>query len=528
MKLKLAMLGLLLGGVFGAQPTGCAAPQYTDHGITFEFQELVTGSASSQVVLAGSFLGGPALDLAVVSVHGPSERRVRIYALEEGSWGPAVDAPLRAGVSFVDVARVGGRDRLLTHEDGQLRWFDPATGAEHPLVEVPSEFRGTGGDRVPHVDVARDLNGDGLDDLVMPTVEGFWISTQSTGGSFAAPVRLGPPEPFREAIALESSIRYGEVGITAETLPSYLSRVHGLDWDRDGRDDLAFWNGDRFDVHRQRSGGSFDPVPAPFGVDVAFDSDGVYSHVFGYEEESELALLVGARERTERTVLHSFRDVNGDGVPDLVTHSLAGRSVIRLQTRLAVHLGGETPDGLRFAPEAGATIRANGSQPAGYSLQQLVDLDGDGRLEVFLLNVEAGIGDMFQALVANSIDLELEFFRLEDGVYPDEPGTARSVRPDSELFGGRGPFFPTVLLGDVDGDGRADLLAAQSWEELRIYPGVPGPGLFAEEPQRVGFDLPANEANARALDLDGDGRDDVLVHHPAADGPHRLTMLIVR
>ena len=31
-------------------------------------------------------------------------------------------------------------------------------------------------DKVSHIDITRDLNGDGLDDLVLPDFDGFWIS----------------------------------------------------------------------------------------------------------------------------------------------------------------------------------------------------------------------------------------------------------------------------------------------------------------------------------------------------------------
>ena len=63
--------------------------------------------------------------------------------------------------------------------------------------------------------------------------------------------------------------------------------------------------------------------------DVPFNSDGAYSLIFGFGDASAFSLLVGCREKTKQTVLHSFRDKNGDGVADLLTHSLEGRSMLR-------------------------------------------------------------------------------------------------------------------------------------------------------------------------------------------------------
>lgn len=93
------------------------------------------------------------------------------------------------------------------------------------------------------VDITRDLNRDGRDDLIFPDVDGFWIATQLSHGGFTGFTRLGPPEPFRDEIGLGDSRVYGEMGISAVTVPRYLSRVHGMDYNHDGRSDLVFFRG---------------------------------------------------------------------------------------------------------------------------------------------------------------------------------------------------------------------------------------------------------------------------------------------
>lgn len=40
--------------------------------------------------------------------------------------------------------------------------------------------------------------------------------------------------------------------------------------------------------------------------------------------------------------------------------------------------------------------------------------------------------------------------------------------------------------------------------------------------------MPGAERNSRLVDLNQDGKQDVLLHHPSATGPHRVTMLITR
>jgi hypothetical protein len=57
--------------------------------------------------------------------------------------------------------------------------------------------------------------------------------------------------------------------------------------------------------------------------------------------------------------------------------------------------------------------------------------------------------------------------------------------------------------------------------------GVPGPDLFARQPQKVAVALPYDERNTWLVDLNKDGKQDLLIHH-APTGPHRLTALIAR
>ena len=43
---------------------------------------------------------------------------------------------LHPEVSFVDVANIDGRDRLIAYEPGRLNWFDPESATERELVAV--------------------------------------------------------------------------------------------------------------------------------------------------------------------------------------------------------------------------------------------------------------------------------------------------------------------------------------------------------------------------------------------------------
>ena len=526
------VFGIFLSGCSGllSKKSTTMTPIPTE--FAFDQYEVVTGVAKHQTVLTGFFLGGTIADLAVASVDENSNRHLRIYAFGDGTWMLKLDVPLHPEVLFIDVANIGGRDHLIMYEKGYLNWFDPDTAVERALVEVPTNYNATDDGRIPYVNITQDINSDNLDDLVVPDIDGFWIATQLRDGSFTDPIQLGPPEPFLDEIALDDTRSYREVGITPLTVLWYMSRVHQMDYDQDGRGDLVFWNTDHFDVYRQNARGTFSSVAKTFSVDIPFDTDGAYSMAFAFSGENPFSLMFGFRENTKLRVLHTFQDLNGDGVADLIIHSLEGRSLGKQRSRYEVHFGTPSPDGIVFARDVSMTIQprgtAGGLQPWGYSSQWLQDLDGDGKTDILFSNVKTELGGMIRAMVGNSISIDLEFYRMEDGTYPNKPTTMRKIRPAFTPFDAHGVFFPAVLMGDVNGDERSDLLVGENWEEFHIFLGVPGPELLARTPQKVTVSMPNDERNMRLVDFNKDNKQDILIYYPSTNEPHRVTLLVTQ
>ena len=195
----LVLTELLLGSMT-ARPKANDPPEAAE--FTFEQYEVVIGSAERTTVLTGFLLGGAIAELAVVHIDESEARRLRIYAFESGTWSAKLDATLRPQVLFVDVAEIGGRHRLITYEHGRLNWFDPESETERELVAVTSNFKPPRRGEIPHVDVTRDMNADGRDDLVVPDVDGFWVIVQSSDGAFANPVKMCPAHIAQRPLSL--------------------------------------------------------------------------------------------------------------------------------------------------------------------------------------------------------------------------------------------------------------------------------------------------------------------------------------
>lgn len=374
---------------------------------------------------------------------------------------------------------------------------------------------------IRRVDITHDLNGDGRDDIVIPDVDGFYIAVQQdnpheTKSAFSEPVLVGPAEPFRNAHTIDDERIYGTTGINEMNLPSYLSRVHKMDFNQGGRTDLVFWNEDRFDVHYQTATGTFEQNTVSFSTEVPFDSDGSYSLFFSFSGKNPFALITGMRKKTRRTVLSSIKDMNNDGVADLVTFTTEGRSIMNHRSWYRVYPGYPAPNGIAFNTKAESTIHlkkgAGVFTASGYASHRIQDVNDDGRLDMIVGQVNMGYRKMVRAMVGNSITIDIECYRGVDGGLDFSPDDVRRIRPKIDLFGKRGPYFPAVMLGDISGDGKIDLLTGVSWNRLNVYLGSTGSNLFEKEAKHVQILQPRDEQYISRQHLNRDNKEDLLVY----------------
>ncbi|HVS02278.1 MAG TPA: VCBS repeat-containing protein [Thermoanaerobaculia bacterium] len=389
---------------------------------------------------------------------------------------PAVAAPLEIGVETVDRLRLvpigaglpsrgqwrNGFEVVDFDGDGHLDVVHgpPRKGGSQPRIflgDGAGGFRPYGGNlpRAPldYGDVAvADFDGDGTLDLAFAShLRGFKVLVQSGGG-------------WKEwSRGLDFRVAGG-----GNVPPDFTSRtLKAVDWDGDGRIDLVtLGEGPRLAMQGRRNRPEFHDQAT--GVRVFLNNgDGSWSVLDGPAEQRNVygdSVAVG--------------DLDGDGRPDLIHSSLQ-----QWEKRILAFSRGRDPW------ETEVVEALHGWRVVGVDA---ADYDGDGR-DDFAVGAYGKEGDTWRSAV-------LVALRRDDGW---------DLRT---LVSWEGALTVHALAsGDVDGDGHRDLVALVGDTPVVMLGDGRGGFVVEESPEAAPSERGCNGSHLALADLDGDGRDEIVV-----------------
>jgi VCBS repeat protein len=318
----------------------------------------------------------------------------------------------------------------------------------------------------------RDVDGDGLADVVLPEPEGWRVAVQrrAAGGPASFATVSAPRMPLdtsgedqpigsrkMQAKAKRNEVRIAiQVGDDESELPQDLVDVtesvpapQFADFDGDGRADLLAQTSHDLCVWRQRADATFPETP-----------DATYELPVPADRERRLDVSYGSH----------VADVDGDLRADCVM--LAGdKRSDDVRTQVLVYVQGKAgaPDpasplfGAKGLPTQLLRIGGFAGSPA------IVDVDGDGRRDLVLGSVRLdGTLDVAKVTGNGSLDAELYVFKNRGAGFADRPDLTFPVQLKAEGLRKTRREITAEFFGDVTGDGVRDLLLRDDPEHLRV------------------------------------------------------------
>jgi hypothetical protein len=260
-------------------------------------------------------------------------------------------------------------------------------------------------------------------------------------------------------------------------------RIAAGDVDGDGRADIVSSSRHELRVFLRQQGGSFSHAP---DRRIALGRVSEKDHIRG---SGAVRLLV--------------RDIDADGLLDLlISETRGGIADASAESSVYLNRGAgwqlELPD---------AVFAANES----VSVDQLIDLDGDGSLELAHYVVPINVLELVEIFVTRAIDAHLSIYQADaDHVFASEPRYRRKLDLPLDFETSRPKGFTPTFEFDLNTDGRRDYLSSGGGESLEVF--------LADSKLRFGSrharqSMPT-EGVLRSGDLNADGLPDLVICNP--------------
>ncbi|WP_290616847.1 MULTISPECIES: FG-GAP repeat domain-containing protein [unclassified Arsukibacterium] len=374
--------------------------------------------------------------------------------------------------------------------------YYPQAGQTEPLISSSSLYRVLDKNRLRSSEFVLQLGSERADFLI-PDFNHSHLFRQQADGSFK-----------------QYSLNIDALVTSWRDSPSYEPRRYYIaDVDLDGRRDLVFIAGGKFQVFYQLADGAFNTEPVTQNWPVALST----------EQQADQRNDAG-RSYTGQNIdsVRDITDIDGDGIADIVVNREQLADALERTNSFRVHFGKQSVTGLQFNAEPETQITTDTSPIA----VMIDDFNADGRKDFYISSTHFGVGTIVRVLLRGSANLDIDFYLLNgQRQYNSKADFQQNAVIDVSISNLRYDM-PLFELADLDGSDQQSLIVGEGGDELRFYSPEPE-RLFSRRSERVKLPLPRDARKVMVADLTGNGKDDIVLPFDAQDKEGQRNQLLL-
>ncbi len=469
-----------------------------------EFNEIIIDVPYklTQEIVAADLLASPGKELLTFSIDEESNRWLIIYQLDQktNKYTIAEQSIIPKKFYRYDLTdeKSNQQQKLYFLSDEALSLYQNKKFTS--IAKIASLYIQEQADFLSRGNFIQDLNDDAFDDVIIADFNKIHILIGQGMLSFS-----------RQTLPIKPEVRVFADGATYTESKLYFSDVTF-----DDKTDILLVGDGEMVIYSQYDNSQFMSKATLLTINDAISGTDWWDK----RDESGEPL---DQSNLEYRKLEELRDVNADGIADMVVRYTKASGVLDRVNDYEIFLGKANQGKLSYAQEAHSVIHAEGTLTG----LEFVDIDSDEKLEVLLAGFDIGLSQIIGALVSGAIDQDVYVFKMnEQDKFSDKPTIKKDVELTFSLTSGQSGSA-VVKLADLNGDGLKELVLSDDDDELNIYLGkkalaskksAKNNKSFNKRSIRYSTQLPKDGNLVMVDDLNGDGKDDLLMRFSRLDG----------
>lgn len=404
-----------------------------------------------------------------------------------------------AVVYFIsDVAPNPGKEILFFKSEGLFYYSVNSNTFELTpklLIKTDSMFKIPDMFFMENYNFARDLNDDGIDEILVPQFGGFAVYSRNDQYVYSLKSKLRA----RMQTNIISGKELSKYLVSSYIIPNLIV----TDYNNDHKKDIVFIQETHIAVFFQTNDLVFLNEQA-----VTLDLSEKLTQAYALRIRNH---NIHQRDRfKDRVGIRALEDLNKDGLVDLIIENFSvTESLFNPTKTLKVYFGRPVPGNLSKGPIFNK-MPDNTIITTGFpGRSTAVDLNGDDTKELLVPSVELGLFKIIRIILSGEADVSVYVYKCnEKGIYGEDPDEEIHFSVDIDRKGRRIPV--ASFTGDFNGDGKTDHLGSKDDTVILVF--NPGDGSLKSTPD-VSFpiQIPENGLKVKPHYINNDKYSDVII-----------------